>query len=242
VNWMIARRPPCHAVILLAALIFYANPVAAFPPYKTTDADTADPDTLELRLGLIQAERASSDTEYLSPLLRANIGLPDKIELVTELEYNSVKNEFADGALGFKWIPVFGDVSYGIETLALLPLRPNDSGVGIESQFLATWRKPDYRVHVNAGGFHDPRTVDTENGWRASILTEMTSSAYRPGIELFAKQKSRQDTDIRLGAGFIKDVGGFEIRSAVHFGLTSEAPDIVFNFWISTKLPPGISN
>ena len=224
-------------VFLLVSLTFYAMPVTAFPPYKTTDADTADPNTLELRLGLIQVERAKGETEYLSPLIRANIGLPNKLELVSEFEYLPDENEFGDGALGIKWIPSFGELSVGLETLALLPIRHGDDGLGIQSQFLATWRNPDMRVHVNAGGFHDKRTSNTENGWRASILTEMTSTQFRPGIELFAKQKNGEDADIRLGAGFIKEVGEFEIRSGIHLGLTNEAPDIVFNFWISTKIP-----
>lgn len=234
---MISIRQAGFSIFLLAPLAFHAIPVAAFPPYKTTDADTADPDTLELRLGLIQAERKSGDTETLSPLLRANIGLANRFEIVTEFEYDSVDHEFGDGALGFKWIPLFGDVSYGLETLLLLPIRPGDSGVGIESQFLATWCKPDYRVHINAGGFHDPRTLDTAKGWRASMLAEMTNYSYRPGIELFTRQESGQDIEVRLGAGFVQSVGGFEIRSAVHFGLTGKAPDVLFNFWISTKLP-----
>ncbi len=77
-----------HAIVfLLYAQVLYAMPVGAFPPYKTTDADTADPYTLELRLGLIQVERAEGETEYVSPLLRANIGLPKKIELISEFEY-----------------------------------------------------------------------------------------------------------------------------------------------------------
>lgn len=226
-------------VLLVVSLTFYSMPVAAFPPYKTTDADTADPYALELRFGLVQMEWAGGETKTVSPLIRANFGLPNKFELISEFEYNPDENEFSDGALGFKWIPPFDNrrLSFGIETLALLPVRPSDSGVGIESQFLATWKGSNLQVHVNAGGFHDPRTSESENGWRASMLTERTNASFRPGIELFAKQKDGEDVDVRLGFGFIKNVGGFEIRSGLHFGLTHEAPDIVFNLWISTKLP-----
>jgi hypothetical protein len=121
-------------------------PVGAFPPYKTTDADTADTYTLELRLGLIQVERAEGETEYVSPLLRANIGLPKKIELISEFEYLPEEQEFGDGALGIKWVPVLGSLSFGIETLTLLPVRPGDDGIGIESQLLATWRNHGVQV------------------------------------------------------------------------------------------------
>jgi len=226
-------------VFLLPVQIVCVPSVGAFPPYKTTDADTADSYTLELRLGLIQLEREGGDIEYVSPLLRANVGFPHKIELITEFEYRPEEGQFGDGAVGFKWAPVQGSLSFGIETLALLPVRPDDDGIGVESQLLATWRGPNHglQVHLNAGGFYDPRGSETENGWRASVLSELTENSFRPGFELFAKQKSGQDADVRFGAGVIKDVGKFEIRSALHVGLTAEAPDVVFNIWFSTKLP-----
>jgi hypothetical protein len=229
-------------LFLLAVCIqgFCATPAWAFPPYKTTDADTADPYTLELRLGLLQATRGGGETEYASPLLRANFGLPNKFELISEFEYLPDEGEFGEGAVGFKWAPLQGTPSFGIETLALLPVREGDSGVGVESQLVATWHEPGerLRVHVNAGGFHDPRGSDTDNGWRASALTELTGlRSFRPGIELFAKRVSGEDADVRLGVGVIKDVGAFEIRSALHAGLTNEAPDVVFSLWLSVKIP-----
>jgi hypothetical protein len=65
----------------------------------------------------------------------------------------------------------------------------------------------------------------------------MGNSAFRPGMELFAKQISGEDADVRLGVGVIKDVGPFEVRSALHAGLTGEAPDVVFSLWFSVKIP-----
>ena len=234
----ISRR---QLIVLLAFIhALHAIPADAFPPYKTTDADTADPYNLELRLGLLQATRGAGETEYASPLLRANFGLPNKLELVSEFEYLPEEGEFGEGALGFKWAPLQGTPSFGIETLALLPVREGDSGVGVESQLVATWHRPGarLRLHVNAGGFHDPRGADTDNGWRASALTELMGyRSYRPGIELFAKQVSGDDADVRLGVGVIKNVAQFEIRSAVHAGLTDEAPDVVFSLWFSMKIP-----
>ena len=219
--------------------LLYAPISGAFPPYKTTDANTANPYNLELRLGLVQAEREGGATEYASPLLRANFGFPNKVELISEFEYLPEKHEFGDGAFGFKWTPVQGSISFGIEALALLPVRPGDNGVGVELQLLATWGRANngLQVHVNAGGFHDPRGSKMENGWRASVLTELTYSSFRPGIELFAKQKNGEDTDTRLGVGLIKNFGKFEVRSAIHVGLTDHAPDVVFNIWFSMKIP-----
>lgn len=228
--------PIITALIILQ--IIAPAPAAAFPPYKSTDADTAGPYVLEMRLGLIQLERDGEETTSITPLLRANFGLPGKFELISEFEYHPKEHQFNDGALGFKWIPVVaGPWSIGLETLALIPVRSGDDDVGVESQFLVTWNRTNLLVHLNAGGFHDPRATATENGWRASLLTEFTASTFRPGFELFAKQIDGESIDVRLGAGFIKDIGSMQLRSAIHIGITNEAPDVVFNFWIARKFP-----
>ena len=51
-------------VFLISAHVLHATPTLAFPPYKTTDADTADPYTLELQLGLIQLEREDGENGH----------------------------------------------------------------------------------------------------------------------------------------------------------------------------------
>lgn len=225
-------------LLFLAAPLVGSPPAYAFPPYRSTDADTADPYTLELRVGLIKADHEAGDTEVAAPLLRANFGLPNKFELISEFEYLPEDGEFGDGAAGFKWVPLFGSTwSFGIETLALLPVRPGDDGVGVEAQLLSTFWSERYRLHVNAGGFHDARVSRSEDGWRASLLAEFPREGYRPGIELFAKKVDNESTDVRAGVGIIYDIGSFDIRTALHVGLTDEAPDVSFNLWISTKLP-----
>jgi hypothetical protein len=230
----------CGQIITALLILWATTPgqVAAFPPFKSTDAGTADPYVLEMRLGLIQVERDAEETIYLSPLLRANFGLPGKLELISEFEYRPGEAEFNDGALGVKWAPVVTESwSYGIEILSLVPVRPGDNGVGVETQLLASWHCPSMQVHFNAGGFHDPRSDATENGWRASVLVELTNNSFRPGIELFTKQKNGGGVDLRLGAGLRKDFGGIQIRSGIHIGVTEEAPDVIFSFWITRKFP-----
>jgi hypothetical protein len=119
----------------------------------------------------------------------------------------------------------------------LLPVSSEYSGVGVESQLLATMKRERYQLHLNAGGFYDARLKVAENGWRASALVEGRFGRFRPGLELFAKQIHRESTQLQAGPGIIFDVGPFEIRSAVHFGLTSSAPDVVTSLWISRKFP-----
>jgi hypothetical protein len=220
---------------LFGLLCLYTVPAFAFPPYRSTDADTADPNTLELRIGLIKWEHDSGESETATPLWRANVGLGNKVEIISEFEYLPRKGEFGDAAAGIKWIPFFGGpVSFGNETLFLLPVRPGDARIGVESQLLATYWHDDFRVHFNAGGFHDPRTESDENGWRGSVLAEFPRAGYRPGLELFAKQVDGEPVDARAGFGGIFDLGAFEVRTGVHAGLTERAPDLSFNLWIAT--------
>ena len=209
----------------------------AFPPYRSTDAGTADPYDLELRLGLARLERKAGRTNVLSPLVRANLGLPRGFELVSELEYSPRADDLADGAIGAKWASAPGPLSVGLEALALLPVSHASSGVGIEAQLLATLRRGQGRLHLNAGGFHDPRGGVDESGWRASALAEVERDGYRVGLELFGKDSDRGPTDVRAGAGVIYPVGRFDIRSGVHLGLTRGAPDVVVSLWVATKFP-----
>jgi hypothetical protein len=225
---------PAGAALVLA----YAAPAHAFPPYRSTDAGTAGPYELELRLGLGRLQRESSETEVLTPLLRTNLGLPGGFELISELEYSPRDDSFADGALGAKWAgPVSEQLSIGIETLALMPVSESTGGVGVESQLLTTFRADSYRLHLNAGGFHDPREAVSESGWRASALLEFPRDTWRIGLELFGADTNRSEADVRAGAGLIYDLGGFDIRTGVHVGLTSEAPDFVMSLWLSTSFP-----
>ena len=223
-------------ILLLPAGL--TTPTFAFPPYRSTDADTADPDTLELRVGLVKLEHEKSETEVITPSLRANFGLQNKVELISEFEYLPEEGAFGDAAAGIKWIPLFGNtLSFGTETLALLPVRPGDSGVGVESQLLATYWSDEVRLHINAGGFHDPRVSPSEDGWRASLLAEFPREGYRPGVELFAKEIEGQPVDVRAGVGLIYDMGSYALRTGLHVGLTKEAPDVSFNLWIATSVP-----
>jgi hypothetical protein len=229
---------PSAAAAYLVFNSFCAAPALAFPPYRSTDANTADPYTLEVRVGLIRLDDKRSGTEILSPLSRINFGLPTKIELISELEYLPAKARLGDGALGVKWVPVFGTtISVGVETLALLPVRPGDSGLGVESQLVVTFWSDEARVHINAGGLTDARVSPSEEGWRASILAEFLHEQFRPGVELFAKQVEANQADVRLGAGLIYDFGQFDIRTGIHAGLTETAPKLSVNFWVATEFP-----
>ncbi len=221
--------------LVVCALGGLRTDAVAFPPYRSTDADTADRGKLEVRLGLLRVEREDDDNAYSSPLLRTNLGLAKNLELVTEFEFRADESRFGDGAAGLKWAPVRGPWSFGLETLALLPVSSEHSGSGVESQLLATFHRKDFRIHINAGGFHDARPSETENGWRASTLGELQIGRIRPGLEVFAKQVHSERVQVQLGAGVIAQLGPIDVRTGVHAGLTSQAPDIAASLWVTWK-------
>ena len=47
----------------------------AFPPYRTTDAETAGDDTLEARIGLLRLQVRDSHSTRSTPLSRINYGI-----------------------------------------------------------------------------------------------------------------------------------------------------------------------
>ncbi len=221
--------------LVLAAAFGLPAAAPAFPPYRSTDAEAAPPSVLEARLGLLRVVREDGDDEYISPLLRVNLGLVRDVELISELEYEPEHDRLGDGALGFKWATARERVGIGVETLALLPVSPEHSGAGVESQLLATFRRAPLQVHVNAGGFYDSRPSEIERGWRASVLGEWQRGRARLGAELFAKQVHGEGARVQAGPGVIWSIGSLDVRASLHAGLTPEAPDLTANLWVSAK-------
>ena len=187
---------------LLVALSL-AAPAFAFPPYRTTDAETAGDDTLETRIGLLRLQVNDSHSTRKTPLSRINYGIGPHFEVISELEYAIDERELDEGALGFKWAKLENRRGFGVETLLLLPVRSELHGVGIESQVIRTWQQERSRVHVNAGAFYDPRGTDTERGWRASALAEFPRDRLRPGVELFVRDSNTTEMRMQAGVGLI---------------------------------------
>ncbi len=232
-----ATKPAAIAVAPVGALfMLLATAASAFPPYRSTDAETADPWTLEARLGLARVEREGSRNAYASPLLRLNLGLPRNVEVVSEFEYRPDEGQVGDAAMGLKWVPFVSALSVGVETLALLPVS-RAGGAGVESVLLGTWHRRGLRVHVNAGGFYDDRPADAERGWKAGGIAEVRLGRLRPGVEVFVKQERGEAAQVSAGPGLILDLGAFDLRAGLHVGLTDAAADLRPSLWVTTKLP-----
>ena len=223
------------AALLLAVPLCAAPPALAFPPYRTTDAETAGDDTLEARIGLLRLQVRDSHSTRTAPLSRINYGIGPRFEVISELEYAIDDHELDEGALGFKWARLEDRRGIGVETLILLPVRSELSGAGIESQLIRTWQQERSRVHVNAGAFYDPRADSTERGWRASALAEFPRGRMRPGVELFVRDSDESDTRMQAGVGLIASLERVEIRTGLHVGLNDAAPDLEASVWLSWK-------
>ena len=225
-------------IVVLTAAVCCASPLLAFPPYATTDAETAGTGAVEFRLGLLQIEKTGSDSERLTPLSNLNFGVGPHFEINSEFEYAIDDHEFEDGAVGLKWARLLEEGGgIGVETLLLLPVRSELSGAGIESQFLRTWEQDRSVVHLNAGAFYDPRGTTTERGWRASALAEFPRDRLRPGVELSVRDPDATDQEMQLGFGLIASLPRVEIRTGLHVGLNDAAPDLEGSLWLSWKWP-----
>ena len=225
-----------HCLAALA-VVGFAETAGAFPPYRSTDAGTADPWVFEARLGLLRLRRDRGDSLYSSPLLRLNFGLPRGIELIGELEVRPGRGGLTDAAVGAKWVPVQGRWNVGVETLLLLPV-PDARGMGVESQLVVTYRDDaqGLRLHFNGGGSYDGRPAPSEKAWRASALAELKRGRYRPGLEVFTRRIGARPIEVLLGPGVILDIGRIDVRLGLHVGLTSAAPDLVADAWTSTAM------
>lgn len=234
---LLARTNHAALMALLGTfgLVLASTPAVAFPPYRTTDADTAGARMLELRFGLLKLQRRDSESARSAPLSRINFGVGRHFEVISELEYAIDDQRIAEGALGFKWANLTAGRGVGVETLILLPVHSELSGTGIESQYLRTWHHERWQLHVNAGGFYDPRSATTERGWRASTLVEFPREQFRPGVELFVKDARSASARVQAGVGAIVPLERFEIRTGLHIGLNDAAPDVEASIWFSWK-------
>lgn len=229
----LTQRSKIAAAAAAIAIMLTSGAAPAFPPYRTTDADTAGDDTLELRLGALRLQKRGGSSERTAPLSRLNYGIGAHYEVISELEYAIDEHRFADGALGFKWASLEAGRGIGVETLVLLPVHSALAGVGLESQLLRTWQQERWRLHANIGGFYDPRGADTVRGWRGSVLAEFPRGRHRPGIELFVRNPRDGDTRIQAGVGLISSLERIEIRTGLHVGLNDAAPDLEASLWFS---------
>lgn len=229
------RRPILLAVLL--ALLAPPATAGAYPPWRSTDADTAAPWSVEWRQGLLQYRRQGEREIYSTPLVRLNFGLPHHLEIPCELELRPVDNEVGEAAAGLKWIPLWpGRFSLGIEALLLLPVDAH-GGAGVEAALLASCWSRHLALHLNGAGFYDGRVPGGEAGWKLGAVAEGRLGRLRPGVELFVKQVIGEEAEVLAGPGIIVDLGGVDVRTGLRLGLAPVWPLLETSFWVTIKIP-----
>ena len=61
------RRLRGAPVLLTAGALFWTVSARTFPPYRTTDAEVAEPGVAEVRLELVKVEREHDENDYFPP-------------------------------------------------------------------------------------------------------------------------------------------------------------------------------
>lgn len=188
-------------IALVAGWLLVPRAALAYRPFDGTDADLAEPDTIELEVGPLQAERVHGDTSY-APGGVFNYGVADGYEVVVDLDgvvplgdapgasaVDSdvlVKHLFREGSLQDKRGP-----SIALETGVLLPGVPTPTtGVddaGWIADLIVSQRWSRITIHANATGFYGR---DRNLGGFASLIVEGPSAAHvRPVCELLAERE-----------------------------------------------------
>lgn len=223
-------------LFLFLLIAFYSFPAFGFPPYQSTDAETATPGSVETRFGG-QWDHQQGSATYSSPLVNINFGLPHDLEIVSELWYQPGVSRVANAATGIKWVPYTSDtIGYAIETIAHLPTTQN-SNAGVESTLITTMRRDNLLLHINVGGFTDPSPLTNGTGWTTGVLTEVLIGRFRPGLEFFLKKIDSQEIQATMTAGLITEFQHFDVRMGLTTGFTRTTPDISANLWVSAKIP-----
>jgi len=223
------RVPGCFLICLMV----FGLPAIAGPPYRTGDADSAEEGTLGVRVGILRVQREASSTDYLAPLLRLKLALTPGAELASLLDYSPENTQLRDGGLAFKLVSREDGYNIGTETVLMLPVSPHQSGVGFESHVLATIERPPFRVHLDVGGFYDPRLAAIARGWRAGMVGERKHGQLRTGLELYVRKAADEHLQVQAGLGFVAPAGPVKLRAGMHVGLTSAAPDLAASIWVT---------
>jgi hypothetical protein len=184
-------------------------------------------------VGIVRIQREANSTDYLAPLLRMKLALTPNAEVASLLDYSPENEQLQDGGLAFKLVSREEGFNIGTETVLMLPVLSHQSGIGFESHVVASVDKEPFRVHLDVGGFYDPRLVNVARGWRAGIVGERQHGRMRTGLELYLRKGTEEPLQVQAGIGFVIAAGQLKVRAAIHAGLTAAAPDLAATIWLT---------
>src|SRR5436190_3950437 len=233
----------------LWSIFYLALPltVLAYRPFESTDAAVADKGGSEVELGLVDFADHRGHTFLASPDLRYNFGFATNWEMALEgalqVFDSSSRHDFQllDPQLSVKAVLIKGPlqearspISLAIEVSALLPETMPDSGFGLESVLIASFRTGKFTWHVNGGGGWQRGSSDSFGLW-GIIVERPISKSLRLAAELNGEFGHGLSAEHSVLAGALWDFHKITFDAGVRFGLTKSAPDIAFTTGLTLR-------
>jgi hypothetical protein len=211
-----ARRTTLVAAFIAAfvAAALAASPARAYRPFDQTDADVAEPRTIELEIGPVgYTHDASGDT--FTPSFVFNYGVVSRLELVFDTHHAVIwggadlarRRRALETALLAKVVVREGSLQGGVgpsvafEGGALLPTIPAAGDLGAALTAIASQRWPALTLHVDLEG--DRTRAGTFAFIGGAIVEGPNAWTVRPVAETFVARDGDGPTTVSGLAGAI---------------------------------------
>jgi hypothetical protein len=203
------RHTDVLSALWLPALLAASEPVLAYRPFDSTNADVAAPGAIELEIEPLGYLHQPDGSFLIAPDVVVNFGLRDRMQLVLEGRYRRATH-FEPGEprgrideTGLLLTTVVREgflqnmpgASVAVEFGALLPTVNDEAGIGGSALVVSSIQWPRVIAHFNAELLLS-RSRDVEL-FGGVILEGRTSGALRPVMELFIEGESNHPSSTR---------------------------------------------
>lgn len=226
-----ARRIGALAAVGLA--LVFANPVAAYRPFDSTDAAVVEKGKCELELGPVEFQRVGETSSLLFPKAVLNFGFARNWEIVVEGSHQrrlgDVDGEnrssladtglFAKGVIREGSLQETSGISVAIETGPLLPTVHGESGTGFSFAAICSQRWKAATAHLNAT---IERTRSGNVAFVGGLIVEGSEEhPVRPVAELVVERESGAESVVSALVGAI-----YRLRDGLSFDAAVRAARI----------------
>jgi hypothetical protein len=223
-------------------LLWFILPLTAlaYRPFESTDAAVADKGVSEVEFGLVDFEHRNGQNTVFSPDLRYNFGFATNWEVALEgalqvFDSASTRDfDLLDPELNLKGVLIDGPlqkghspVSLAVEVGALLPETVPNSGFGLESVLIASFRTGNFTWHVNGGGGLLRGSSDSFALW-GIIVERPISKSLRLAAEINGQFGHGLSAEHSVLVGALWDFHKITFDAGARFGLSKSVPDIAF--------------
>jgi hypothetical protein len=198
--WSHSSRSTC-SLLILALVILWPGPAAAYRPFNGTDAAVAEKGMFELELGPLGYLSQTGERALLAPSLVLNWGVADGWEVVLEGRHfvhvggdaSEPRLRVEDTGLFLKGVIREGElqektgVSLATELGALLPTVNGEAGAGAEWALIASRRWASVTAHLTGAASYT--RAHSLGLFGSTILEGPERWAVRPVGEVFVEEE-----------------------------------------------------